>query len=153
MKEEVSLVRLYLMRTLFLLNFVMLATSAWPGLINHGGRPWDPVRGVAVSCWATLSTLSALGIRYPLKMVPLLLFQLFYKTIWVLAIGLPMKSAGLLDPVAAEIFSVCSKGLVVDLIVIPWPYVIAHYVKEPGDRWRRRTAHDAASTAPAPQHV
>ena len=27
-------------------------------------------------------------------------------------------------------------GAVVDLIVIPWPYVIANYVKKPGDRWR-----------------
>jgi hypothetical protein len=153
MKEEVSLLRLYLMRTLYLLNFVMLAASVWPGLINHGGRPWDPVRGVAVSCWAALSTLSVLGIRYPLKMVPLLLFQLFYKAVWVVAIGLPMKSAGLLDPVAAELFSVCSKGLVVDLIVIPWPYVIAHYVRAPGDRWRRRSEDGPARSEPIPQHV
>ena len=25
---------------------------------------------------------------------------------------------------------------VLDLIVIPWPYVLATFVKEPGDRWR-----------------
>jgi hypothetical protein len=27
-------------------------------------------------------------------------------------------------------------GIVLDLIVIPWPYVFAHYIKKPGDRWR-----------------
>jgi hypothetical protein len=27
-------------------------------------------------------------------------------------------------------------GLVLDLVVIPWPYVLADYVKQGGDRWR-----------------
>src|ERR1700693_294878 len=135
MSEEVSLFRLYLMRLLYLLNFVALGISVWPGLIHHG-KPWDPMHGIAVSCWAALSVLSGLGIRYPLKMLPLLLMQFFYKSVWVLAVGLTLRSAGQLAPVAADLFSVCSKGLVVDLLVIPWPYVLAHYVKKPGDRWR-----------------
>jgi hypothetical protein len=135
MSEEVSKFRLYLMRSLYLLNFVLLGMQVWPGLINHG-KPWDPMHGIAVSCWAALSALSVLGIRYPLKMLPLMIFQLFYKSVWVLAVGLPLRSAGPLGPVAAELFSVCAKGLVVDLIVIPWPYVLANYVKRPGDRWR-----------------
>ena len=139
MAEEVSLFRLYLMRVLYLLNFALLGMSVWPGLISHG-KPWDPMHGIAVSCWAALSVLSALGIRYPLKMLPLLIMQLSYKLIWVLAVGLPLRSAGQLDPVAAELFSVCTKGLVVDLIVIPWPYVLANYVKAPGDRWRSRSS-------------
>jgi hypothetical protein len=139
MSEEVSLFRLYLMRALYLLNFVLLGMSVWTGLISHG-KPCDPMHGIAVSFWAALSALSALGIRYPLKMLPLLIMQLSYKLIWVLAVGLPLRSAGQLDPVAAELFSVCSKGLIVDLIVIPWPYVLANYVKAHGDRWRTRTS-------------
>jgi hypothetical protein len=92
--------------------------NVWPGLISHG-KPWDPTHGIAVSFWAALSALSGLGIRYPLKMLPLLILQLTYKSVWVLAVGLPLRSAGQLDPVAAELFSVCAIGLVVDLIVIP----------------------------------
>jgi hypothetical protein len=76
MPEEVSLFRLYLMRALYLLNFVLLGMDVWPGLIHHG-KPWDPMHGIAVSFWAALSTLSALGIRYPLRMLPLMLMQLF----------------------------------------------------------------------------
>jgi hypothetical protein len=135
MSEEVSKFRLYLMRSLYLLNFVLLGMQVWPGLINHG-KPWDPMHGIAVSFWAALSALSGLGIRYPLKMLPLLLMQFFYKSVWLLAVGLPLRSAGQLDTVAAELFSVCAIGLGVDLIVIPWPYVLANYVKKPGDRWR-----------------
>jgi hypothetical protein len=80
MSEDVSIVRLYLMRLLYLLNFVMIGLDVWPAIINHQGA-WDPVRGVAYSFWGALSLLSGLGLRYPLKMVPLLLMQLVYKAI------------------------------------------------------------------------
>jgi hypothetical protein len=130
----VSIFRLYLMRFLFFLNFVLLGLSVWPGLINHP-KPWDPLHGIAISFWAALSLLSGLGIRYPLKMLPLLIMQLVYKLIWVLAVGLTLRSAGHMAPAAAELFSICSKGLVVDLIIIPWPYVLVNYFLKPGDRW------------------
>jgi len=28
-------------------------------------------------------------------------------------------------------------GVIVDFVGIPWPYVLANYVKVPGDKWRR----------------
>ena len=143
MSEATSIFRLYLMRLSYLLNFVILGVSVWPGIIHHAAAP-DPMRGVAVSFWAALSTLSGLGIRYPLKMLPLLFMQLFYKSVWLLAIGLPLRSAGPLDPVAAEIFNACAIGLVLDLVVIPWPYVLAHFVKERGDRWGSRIREGSA---------
>ena len=71
MSEETSMFRLYFIRLLYLLNFVMLGLQVWPAIINHPGA-WDPVKGVAFSFWAALSRLSVLGLRYPVKMVPLL---------------------------------------------------------------------------------
>jgi len=129
--EETSMFRLYLMRLLYMLNFGMLGLSVWPEIINHAGA-WDPVKGVAFSFWAALSVLSGLGLRYPLKMLPLLLLQLLYKSIWVIAVALPLWSAFR----SVELTRIMAMGAVVDLIVIPWPYVIANYVKKPGDRWR-----------------
>src|SRR5712691_828624 len=131
MSEEVSIFRLYLMRLLYLGNFVFLGLDVWPELIKHVGA-WDPVRGVAFSFWAALSALSVLGIRYPLKMLPLLFLQLVYKSIWLIAVYLPLRSAGQ----STELTKVMVIGVVVDLIVIPWPYVLATYVKKRGDRWR-----------------
>jgi len=131
MSEEVSIFRLYLMRLLYLGNFVFLGLDVWPELIKHVGS-WDPVRGVAFSFWAALSALSLLGIRYPLKMLPLLFLQLVYKSIWLIAVYLPLRSAGQ----STELTKVMVIGVVVDLIVIPWPYVLATYVKKRGDRWR-----------------
>jgi hypothetical protein len=135
MSEETSIYRLYLMRLLYLLNFALLGLQVWPVLINHAGA-WDPVRGVAWSCWAALSALAGLGVRYPLKMLPLLLMQLLYKSIWVIAVALPLWSTFR----SMELTKVMAYGAVVDLIVIPWPYVFANYVKKPGDRWRWRWA-------------
>ena len=128
---DVSTFRLYLMRLLYLLNFVLLGLQVWPVLINHAGA-WDPVRGVAWSCWAALSALAGLGVRYPLKMLPLLLMQLLYKSIWVIAVALPLWSTFR----SMELTKVMAYGAVVDLIVIPWPYVLANYVRKPGDRWK-----------------
>ena len=131
MSDETSIYRLYLMRLLYLLNFVLLGLQAWPVLINHTGA-WDPVRGVAWSVWAALSALAGLGVRYPLKMLPLLLMQMLYKSIWVIAVALPLWSTFR----SMELTKVMAYGAVVDLIVIPWPYVLANYVRKPGDRWK-----------------
>ncbi len=128
---DVSTFRLYLMRLAYLLNFVMLGLDVWPEIINHAGA-WDPVKGVAFSFWAVLSALSGLGLRYPVKMLPLLLMQLFYKSVWLLAIALPQWSA----VQSTELTKAMLIGLVLDLIVIPWPYVLANYVKKRGDRWK-----------------
>jgi hypothetical protein len=131
MAEGISTFRLYAMRVLYLLNFVLLGSDVWPQLINHQGA-WDPVRGAAYSLWATLSLLSGLGLRYPLQMLPLLLFQLVYKSIWLVAVGIPLQSTGQ----ATEMTTVFLVGVALDLIVIPWPYIFAHYLKKPGDRWK-----------------
>ncbi len=131
MSEEASMFRLYLMRLLYLLNFALLGLDVWPVIINHKGE-WDPMHGVAFSFWAALSALSGLGLRYPLRMLPLLLLQLFYKSVWLIAVALPLSSAGR----STNLTKPFVIGIVLDLIVIPWPYVLANYVKKPGDRWR-----------------
>ena len=131
MSEDVSTLRLYLMRFLYLGNFVGLGLSVWPAIINHEGI-WDPLRGVAFCFWAALSALSGLGIRYPLKMLPVLLMQLLYKAIWLTVVWLPLRAAGQTTGLTKGMVI----GLVADLIVIPWPYVWSNYVTKRGDRWR-----------------
>jgi len=130
MSEEVSTFRLYLLRIAYLVTFVLVGVNAWPALINHA-EPWGPMSGVAWSLYAAMSTLAALGLRYPLRMMPLLFHQLLYKILWLVAVAIPTWPAlrvGALQMGAA---------VVMDLIVIPWPYAFEHYVKAGGDRWGR----------------
>src|SRR5262249_62346932 len=65
---------------------------SWKRILTHEG-PWDPLHGVAFSFWAAYSVLMLLGLRYPLKFLPLLLLQLFYKLVWLAAVALPLWSA------------------------------------------------------------
>jgi len=130
MSKEVSTFRLYLMRALYLLNFA-LGFLLWPGIIKHEGLS-DPLQAVAFSFWAALFTLSGLGIRYPLKMLPLLFVQLFYKSVWLASVALPLWLAGRSTGLTGGMIL----GVVLDLIVIPWPYVLTNYLMKPGDRWR-----------------
>lgn len=127
----VSLTRLYVLRAMYLLNLVLLGSDVWPGIILSA-KVWDPTPGVAISFWAALSALSCLGLRYPLAMLPLLFLQLFYKVVWLLAVARPLHFAGS----AKEMTIVFIVGLVLDVIVIPWPYVWSQFVKARGDRWR-----------------
>jgi hypothetical protein len=130
MAEPVSVLRLNAMRGLFLLNFLYLGSFVVRAFVVHAG-PWDPVRGVAYSFWGALALLSAAGLRFPLKLVPVLLMQFVYKTIWLLAVYLPMGSdggSGLITPMLG--------GALVDALVIPWAYVWTTFLAAPSDRWR-----------------
>ncbi len=142
---EVSTFRLYLLRAMYLLIFVGLGSMIWPGIIHHA-KPWDLWHGVACSLLAALSALMGLGIRYPLRMLPLLLFELLWKAIWLLAVALPLWSAHQVDPDTMETVQNCLMGIVLCPIVIPWPYVWANYVKQPGDRWKRGARGMAVTT-------
>ena len=131
---EVSLLRLYLLRALYLLIAVGQGTIQFP-LILHHTHPWSLMSGVAHIMLAALAAASLLGLRYPLKMLPLLFFEMLWKAAWLIAIALPLWSAHQIDADTAETVQACLVGIIVPIIV-PWRYVWTHYVKAPGDRWR-----------------
>jgi hypothetical protein len=134
---EVSTFRLYILRAAYLLIAVGLALMVWPRLINHTAD-WALRRGDTFGLLAGIQVLAMLGILYPLKMIPLLLFELVWKAIWLVAIAMPLWSAGQIDPGTAESIKACVMGVVVSVIAIPWPYFMAAYVKAPMDRWTGR---------------
>jgi hypothetical protein len=131
---EVSAFRLYALRAGYLLLVVGLGSQIWPAMIHHT-KPWDLMQGVANSMLAAMSALAVLGIRYPLRMLPLLFFELLWKAIWLIAIALPLWSAGHMDTDTVATVQACLMAVVFP-IVIPWSYVFANFGKKPGDRWR-----------------
>ena len=144
---EVSPLRLYVMRALYLLILLGVGSMALPGLTNPD-VPIEPMRGVALSFWGALALLAAIGLRYPLQMVPLLFVQLVYKSIWLLAVALPLWSNGApFDAATAGFTRAMAIGVVLDLIVIPWGYAFANYMRKPGDRWTFRRPAAAPASA------
>jgi hypothetical protein len=135
---EVPLFRLYLLRAGYLLLVVGLGLTVWPAVIQR--VPWVPTlcpwNGVGNSLLAALSLLAILGLPYPLKMLPLLLFEVTWKAIWLLAVALPVwTSHGPIGPDMAQTIQACFMAIVFP-IIIPWRYVLSTFTRQPGDRWR-----------------
>jgi hypothetical protein len=132
--QKVSLFRLYLLRALYLLIIVGLGIEVWPGVIHHE-KPWELMEGVVQCMLTAFSALSVLGLRYPLQMLPLLLWELVWKSIWLIVVALPLWSSGQMDESTWATASACLLVVIVPF-AIPWRFVFAHYVKNRGDRWR-----------------
>ena len=129
--HEVSLARLYLMRAVALLGVWGLYPTIVT-LFEH--EPLD--RGVHKALIAGLWLMALFAFRYPLKMVPILLFEMVWKLIWLIAFGLPQYWSGAGSPRLGEDLWSIGAFPVVCAVVIPWSYVWRHYLKAPGDRWR-----------------
>jgi hypothetical protein len=84
----------------------------------------DPiVFGVFGSVYVAFGLVSILGLRSPLKFVPVLLLQLTYKTVWFLGVALPLVMKGQF-PTHGYIFAaIFLTYLIGDLIAIPFSYV------------------------------
>ena len=52
------------------------------------------IYGVAAAIWTTFGLLAILGLRDPIKYMPILLFQFIYKLIWIFAVFLPNVVVG-----------------------------------------------------------
>lgn len=155
MQHDVSIYRLYLLRATYLLVAVGLGVQIWPLILRSATAPPAHMQGVVRAVLTAVSLLALLGLRYPIQLLPLLLFELTWKAVWVLAIGLPLWRAGRLDVATHETWIACLVGLVIFPLAIPWGYALRHYVLARGDRWRddrqpRATAPRTEVAAPAP---
>ncbi len=132
MENEVSLLRLYVLRAMYLVLVVGLGAMIVPQLLSH-----EPTaRGVIPSLLGALWLLAFLGLRYPLQMLPLLLFEFAWKTIWLLDFGLRQWLTGARPPTFGDDFGAIAAGVVLMPLIIPWGYVWRRYVGQPGNRWR-----------------
>src|SRR5579863_5208171 len=85
--SDVSALRLYLLRAGYLLIAVGMGLQKVPAFLHH--KPWELMHGVVNSMLLALVLLSLLGLRYPLKMLPLLFWEVTWKGTWLLAVALP----------------------------------------------------------------
>jgi hypothetical protein len=118
---------------MYLLIVVGLGIVVWPGVIHHD-KPWELMQGVVACMLAAFSALALLGLRYPLQMLPILLWELVWKAIWLFVVARPLWLAGTMDDATAENVFNCSLVILV-AIAIPWRYVYQRYLRQPGERW------------------
>jgi hypothetical protein len=132
---QLSLRQLTLLRVGYLVMGGGLAVVKWPMLFDHG--PWELKDGTVECLLVAMSLLALLGLRYPRRMLPVLLFEVSWKLIWLALVALPLwwddKLAGDTREQAGTVLWV-----VIIIAVVPWRHVLARYVIAPGDQWRRR---------------
>lgn len=135
--SEVSTFRLYVLRVMYLVIAVGLAIMIWPQILSPPPK-LSHMAGVVRALLGAVGLLAVLGIRYPMKMLPLLFFELVWKIIWVLAYGLPLWRSDQLDVNTRQSLIDCLVGVVLVPLALPWGYIFRHYFRAPGDRWGAR---------------
>lgn len=136
--NEVSLFRLYLLRAAYLFITVGLAIFKLPGVIQQAVSPdgsWGLMEGVVACMQVAFGLLTLLGLRYPLQMLPVLLWEMIWKVIWLLIVARPLWASGQMDEATLATVYACMVEII-PVIAIPWSYVFAQYIRRPGDRWR-----------------
>ena len=132
---NVSLFRLYLLRAIYALLALGQGFIQLPLFLHH--PHWTLNSGLAHSFLLALATLSLVGVRYPLQMLPLLVYELLWKCIWLVGIALPLWLANQVDADTRQAFF--QIGPIIVLVpFIPWRYVFQNYIAKPGDRWSSR---------------
>jgi hypothetical protein len=128
---EVSLARLYALRATYLLLVVGLGLTVRPQIISHPLSTHS-----ATPCLlGGVSLLALIGLQHPLKMLPLLFFELVWKSLWLLTVALPLWRAHQIDADAADSIQACAMGIIFPF-VIPWGYVWTNYIVARSARWR-----------------
>ena len=128
-----SPLRLNLLRFLYGFTAIGLALVVWPDVISH---PNAPLLSAAAShsLLAGIGAMAALGLRYPLKMLPILLFEMLWKIIFLGFYALPLWATGEIDEGSWSNIRDCLV-IVIFIPLIPWRYVLATYVTDKGEGW------------------
>ena len=135
---DLPLWRLNLMRVGYAVMGIGLAVVRWPDVIGYD-RSTPLFDGVVAVLLTAMSLLSFLGLRYPVRLLPILLFECLWKLIWLSVVALPAVIADDVDEATREVISSCSLVIII-LAVVPWRYVWQQYVRAKGDPWRRSAA-------------
>jgi hypothetical protein len=99
--EGVRPINIYLLRLLFFLIVIFVASDSWSAILTHKGQ-WDHVKAAAVCMWAAYSVLSIFALINPLRWLPIVMFEIVYKIIWPVIVAYPLWSTNQLVGSPAE---------------------------------------------------
>jgi hypothetical protein len=120
-------INIYLLRILFTLMFLFVASDSWKHIFSHIG-PWDNIDAAAWCMWATYSTISIIGIVRPLKMLPIVFFEIVYKVVWLTIVAYPLWAKNELIGSPAESMTRVFLWVVLPIVAMPWRYFFMTYI-------------------------
>ncbi|WP_091124386.1 hypothetical protein [Nocardioides terrae] len=121
------------MRVGYLFMGLGLVVVKWPLLPQAHTLPL--YEGVTVCVLVAMSLFALLGVRYPAKLLPLLLLETAWKVLWLSVVALPKVIAGDLDAATTTVLVNCSLVVVI-AAVVPWRYAWRRFWLKKGEPWR-----------------
>jgi hypothetical protein len=121
----ISRLRLGLLRVVYGLLALGAGSLSWMRLIDTSAT-FDLMEGLAVSMLAAFAALCLLGIRDPLRMLPILFWEIIWKLVWLTRIAWPAWRGGRVDE--GILTNIVACGLVFIVIAaVPWRYAWTTY--------------------------
>ncbi len=127
--DDVRSINIYLLRVLFALMAVFLGADAWTHIATFNGV-WEPAAAAAWCMWAGFSLLAIIGAINPLKMLPLLMLEIFYKVLWLVVVAYPLWSTNDLAGSPAQEMASAFVWVVLAIIAMPWRYAFTTYITQ-----------------------
>jgi len=131
---RVGLGRLYGLRAMYAFVAVGLGVFVWPGVFDPHVM-WSLPQGETQCMLMAFSLMCVLGIRYPVAMLPVFLWEMTWKTLWLTIVAVPQWRSGHMSPEVADAAFACGMVVLV-YAAVPWRYVFAQYILAAGDPWR-----------------
>lgn len=125
--QGVKPISIYVLRVYFALMFFVMGYTAWTEIITHTGE-WDPIKAVTWCVWAGYATISFIGIYNTLKMLPIAVFMVFYKALWLIVVAYPLWITDTLKDSPPEELASIFIWAMVALPFIPWKYFFFNYI-------------------------
>ena len=125
--EGVPRINIYLLRILFTLMFVFVAFGSWNHIASHQGR-WESTDAAAWCMWGAYSAMSVIGIFRPLKMLPIVMFEIIYKVAWLIIAAYPLWVNNELAGSDIEPRTKDFIWVILPIIAMPWGYFFRVYI-------------------------
>ena len=125
--------RLNLMRVGYLVMGGGLVIVKWPEFLAR--EPWELMHGTVLTMLVAMSVLALLGLRYPQQMLPILLFEVGWKALWLGFVALPLWLDNNLTGTFWE-NTIKVSWVIIVVAVIPWRHAFRQFVLTRGERWR-----------------
>lgn len=125
--EGVPSINIFLLRLLFFLMFIFLTFESWQHIFQHTGQ-WKNSDAAAWCMWGSYSAISFIGIVRPLKMLPIVLFEIIYKVTWLLIVAYPLWVKNELVGSPAEGMTHVFIWVIFPIVAMPWRYLFKSYI-------------------------
>jgi hypothetical protein len=120
-------INIYILRLMFFLMIVFLGKDSWTHILSFKGT-WEPTSAMAWCIWASYSVLAIVGIIHPLKMLPIVMLEIFYKVLWLIIVAYPLWRSNQLAGSPAESMTNAFLWVLLPIIAMPWRYFFKEYI-------------------------